>query len=84
MPQHKSAEKRIRQSAKRHARNKANLSKIKTLIKNVRSAKEKEKAVAALKIAAKTLDQLGAKGVIHKNRAANQKSKLTKFVNAIK
>lgn len=84
MPQHKSAEKRIRQSAKRHARNKANLSKIKTLIKNVRSAKEKEKAATALKIAAKTLDQLAAKGVIHKNRAANQKSKLTKFVNAIK
>ncbi len=84
MPQHKSAEKRIRQSAKRHARNKGNLTKIKTLIKNVRSAKEKEKAATALKIAAKTLDQLAAKGVIHKNRAANQKSKLTKFVNAIK
>ncbi|MBI3586522.1 MAG: 30S ribosomal protein S20 [Ignavibacteriales bacterium] len=84
MPQHKSAEKRVRQSARRHTRNKANLSKIKTLVKNVRTVKEKDKAAAALKIAVKTLDQLAGKGVIHKNRAANQKSKLTKLVNALK
>lgn len=84
MPQHQSAEKRVRQSAKRHARNKANLSKIKTLVKNVRTATEKDKAATALKIAIKTLDQLAGKGVIHKNRASNQKSKLTKVVNAIK
>ncbi len=57
---------------------------MKTLIKRVRAAKEKEKAAEALKIAVKTLDQLAAKGVIHKNKAANQKSKLTKLVNAIK
>lgn len=84
MPQHKSAEKRVRQSARRHARNKAYLSKMKTLVKKVRSLKDKEKAAAALKIAVKTLDQLATKGVIHKNNAANQKSSLTKFVNAMK
>lgn len=84
MPQHKSAEKRVRQNAKRHTRNKANLSKIKTLVKNVRTAKEKDKAAAALTIAVKALDQLAGKGVIHRNRASNQKSKLTKLVNAIK
>ena len=84
MAQHKSAEKRTRQNIKRHARNKAALSRVKTLIRNVRSAKEKEKAAAALKLAVKTLDQLAAKGVIHKNKAANQKSSLTKFVTAIK
>lgn len=84
MPQHKSAEKRVRQSARRHARNKADISKMKSVIKKVRSSKEKEKAAAALKIAVKTLDQLSAKGIIHKNKAANQKSSLTKFVNALK
>jgi len=84
MAQHKSAEKRARQSARRHARNKANLSKIKTLIKKVRSAKDKEQAAAALKIAVKTLDQLAAKGVIHRNTASNQKSRLTKLVNGMK
>jgi small subunit ribosomal protein S20 len=84
MAQHKSAEKRARQSVLRHARNKANVSKIKTLIKKVRTAKDKEQAAAALKIAVKTLDQLAAKGVVHENRASNQKSKLTKLVNAMK
>jgi small subunit ribosomal protein S20 len=84
MAQHKSAEKRTRQNVKRHTRNKAVLSRMKTLIKNVRSAKEKEKAAAALKMAVKALDQLASKGVIHKNKAANQKSSLTKFVGTLK
>ena len=44
----------------------------------------RNKAAAALKIAVKTLDQLASKGVIHKNKAANQKSSLTKYVNTIK
>ncbi|HCA79980.1 MAG TPA: 30S ribosomal protein S20 [Bacteroidetes bacterium] len=84
MAQHKSAEKRARQNVHRHARNKAALSKLKSLIKKVRSAKEKEKGVAALKIAVKTLDQHAAKGLIHKNKASNQKSSLTKYVNSLK
>ena len=84
MAQHKSAEKRSRQNVRRYARNKAVLSKMKTQIKKVRSAKEKDKAAAALKIVVKTLDQLAAKGLIHKNKAANQKSSLTKFVNNLK
>lgn len=84
MPQHKSAEKRVRQSEGRHLRNKADLSRVKTLVKKVRSAKEKGSAEAALKTATKVLDQMAAKGVIPKNNASNQKSKLAKFVNAMK
>jgi len=84
MPQHKSAEKRVRQGARRHARNKASLSKMKTLIRKVRSTTEKEKAATALKQAVKHLDQLAAKGLIHRNKAANQKSQLTRFVNSMK
>lgn len=84
MAQHKSAEKRTRQYAKRHIRNKAVLSRMKTLIKNVRSATEKDKAAAVLKVAVKALDKLASKGVIHKNKAANQKSSLTKFVSTLK
>jgi len=84
MPQHKSAIKRVRQSARRHARNKAGLSRIRTLVKNVRNAKEKEKAEAALRTAVKFLDRLASKGLIHRNKAANQKSKLTKMVRGIK
>lgn len=84
MAQHKSAEKRTRQNVVRHMRNKAALSRVKTLVKNVRSAKEKDKAAAALKLAVKALDQLASKGVIHKNKASNQKSSLTKYVTKLK
>jgi small subunit ribosomal protein S20 len=84
MAQHKSAEKRARQNIKRHARNKASLTRMKTLIRNVRSAKDKEAGTAALKTAVKALDQLGSKGLIHENRASNQKSALTKFVSKMK
>lgn len=84
MPQHKSAEKRIRQNARRAARNKARLSRMRTLIKKVRSAKEKKEAETALKTAVQYLDRLAAKGVIHRNKAANQKSRLTRFVRSVK
>ena len=84
MPQHKSAVKRVRQSKRSAERNKARLSKLKTLVNNVQTSKNKEEAAAALKIAVKYLDQLGAKKTIHKNKASNLKAKLTKFVNKIK
>jgi small subunit ribosomal protein S20 len=84
MPQHKSAVKRARQYASRAESNKNHLSKVKTLVKKVRSSKIKEEASLALKDAVKYLDQLAAKGIIHKNSASNQKSRLTKFVNKIK
>lgn len=83
MPQHKSAVKRVRQSAKRAIRNKAALSKMRTLIKKVRSAKTKADGTAVLKTVGKYLDRLGAKGVIKKNMASNQKSRLAKFVNKL-
>jgi len=53
-------------------------------IKAVRSAAEKVTALAELKKTVKLLDQLAAKGVIHKNKAANNKSSLTKHVNKLK
>jgi small subunit ribosomal protein S20 len=83
MPQHKSAEKRVRQTKRRTERNKANLSKMKTLIKRVRMAKTKEEGTVALRRAVKYLDELAAKGTIHKNKASNQKSALAKFVNKL-
>jgi small subunit ribosomal protein S20 len=84
MPQHKSAEKRVRISAKRHVRNKADITKMKTAVKNVRNAASKADAEAALKKAIKLLDQFSAKKVIHRNKASNQKSKLTSVVNKMK
>ena len=57
---------------------------MRSAIKRVRSTTEKEKALLELKKTAKLLDQLAAKDVIHKNKAANNKSALTKLVNKLK
>ena len=81
---HKSAQKRARQTKKRTERNKIYKSKIKTVVKNVLSAKTKEKGETELKKTASTLDRMATKGIIHKNNAANKKSRLTRFVNKLK
>ncbi len=83
MAQHKSAEKRTRQSLKRRTYNKHNKALMKTLIKKVRSEKDKSKAELYLKEAVSKLDKLASKGIIHKNKAANQKSKLTRIVGKL-
>jgi small subunit ribosomal protein S20 len=83
MAQHKSAEKRARQSAKRRTINKEKKSEMKTLLRNVTTEKDKEKAAGALKEAVSTLDKLASKGLIHKNKAANQKARLAKLVNKL-
>lgn len=84
MAQHLSAERQARRSVKHRERNRAYMSKMKTALKRVRSAKEKDKAAVELKKALKLLDQLAAKGIIHRNNAANKKSSLTKYVAALK
>ncbi len=83
MPQHKSALKRVRQSTRRAIRNKAQVSRIKTLVKKVRTSKVKADGQKALTAAVKYLDQSAAKGIIHKNKASNLKSSLTKLVNKL-
>ncbi|MGK9475349.1 30S ribosomal protein S20 [Melioribacter sp. OK-6-Me] len=83
MAHHKSAIKRIRQTEKRTKRNKAALSKVKTLIKKVYSSENVEVAEKNLKEAVSTLDKESARGRIHKNNAARKKAALTKFVNKL-
>ncbi|MBI1804048.1 MAG: 30S ribosomal protein S20 [Ignavibacteriae bacterium] len=84
MAQHLSAERQARKALKHRTRNKAYMSRMKTAIKRVREEKDKEKASTALKRVTKLLDQLAAKGIIHRNNAANKKSSLTKYVSSIK
>lgn len=83
MAQHKSAVKRARQSAKRRAVNVQLKSEVKTVLKTARTETDKEKAAVALKEAVSTLDKLASKGIIHRNKAANQKSKLVKHLNKL-
>ncbi|MEW6472929.1 MAG: 30S ribosomal protein S20 [Actinomycetota bacterium] len=78
----KSQKKRILTNAKRHERNKAVRSELKTRIKNADKAAVNgaEDTEAYVRRAVKALDMAAAKGVIHKNQAANRKSKLMKRV----
>jgi small subunit ribosomal protein S20 len=78
----KSQKKRNLQNARRHERNKAVRSELKTRIKTAdRAAGEgAENTDEAVRRAVKALDMAAAKGIIHKNQAANRKSKLMKRV----
>lgn len=80
---HKSAQKRARQTIKRTDKNKKTKVLIKGSIKKVLSSTEKEVAVTEFKKAVRTLDRAATKGLIHKNKAANEKSKLAKHVNKV-
>jgi small subunit ribosomal protein S20 len=84
MAQHKSAEKRARVEARRATRNGHSRSRMRTAVKQIRTSTDKAKAAEDLKKATKLLDKLAAKGIIHKNKAANLKSRLTKLVNNLK
>ncbi len=84
MAQHRSAEKRARMSRRRGERNAGWKSRMRTEIKRIRTSGDKAKAAADLKRTVKLLDQLAAKGVIHRNKAANLKSRLTLLVNRLK
>ena len=84
MAQHPSAEKQARKALKHRARNRRYISIMKTAIKRVVQSKEKDKATVELRRAVKLLDQLAAKGIIHRNNAANKKSRLTKLVTSLK
>lgn len=83
MAHHKSALKRIRTSRKRRMENRHNRSKLHSLTKAVHTAESKETAQAALNNAMPVIDKMAAKGLIHKNKAANRKSRLAKYVNKI-
>ena len=83
MPQHKSAIKRDRQSKKRRLENRTKRSKMRTLVKKVLKTSEKPEAEVLLKEATSYVDRMAKIGIIHKNKAANTKSRLTKFVNTL-
>jgi small subunit ribosomal protein S20 len=83
MATHKSAIKRHRQSLKRRAMNRSRKSELKTWIKKVRTAQDKETAKAAYNKVVSLLDKLATKGIIHKNKASNQKSRLALFINKL-
>lgn len=86
MPHHKSAEKRLRQTEKRTAINRARLSRVRTFVKKVESAigsGDKEAAQSAFRIAQPELHRATTKGVLHKNTVARKLSRLAARINAL-
>ena len=86
MANHKSAEKRVRQNAKRNEINRSNRSKLRTSIKKLRTAvagSDKSASTELLNPTVSLIDKAVNKGIIHKNTAARYKSRLTKHFNAL-
>jgi small subunit ribosomal protein S20 len=86
MPNHKSAEKRVRQTTKRNAINRSNLSSLRTQIKKLRtalSAGDKNHSLELLNPTISSIDKAVNKGILHKNTAARYKSRLTIHVNEL-
>lgn len=83
MPNHKSAEKRVRQTERRNEVNRRNRSRLRTEIKKLRTAisgKDGENSQTLLPTTVSMIDKMVSKGVLHRNAAARYKSRLTKHV----
>ena len=83
MAHHLSAKKRIRQTETRRVRNKYNARTTRNAVKKLRETTEKEAAAEQYPQVVAMLDKLAKTNVIHKNKAANLKSKLAKHVNSL-
>ena len=85
MPNHKSAEKRVRQNEKRRVINRSHRSKVRTYIKRLRAALDSagkgEDVQTVLPEVISVIDKSVQKGVMHKNAAARYKSRLTVRAN---
>jgi small subunit ribosomal protein S20 len=82
----KSQQKRVRTNAKATERNRSVKAELRTAVRSTREAVQagdKGAAEAALKTAGVRLDKAASKGVIHKNQAADRKSKLAQQVASI-
>jgi len=78
VPRIKSSIKDVRRTKRRHAANRAALSRLKTAIRTVRRSAEAERA-EALSQAFKVIDKAAQSGLIHRNAGARYKSRLTKL-----
>lgn len=86
MPNTESAKRSLRKKEVRRLRNRAERSALRTTVKKVRvavGAGDAAQSKEALQVAIKRLDQAADKGLIHKNKAARDKSRLTKAFNKL-
>lgn len=83
MANHKSSIKRIRQAEVKRLRNRYVAKTTRNSVKKIRAITDKEEAKKLYPSIASMLDRLAKRNVIHKNKAANLKSKLAHHVNSL-
>jgi small subunit ribosomal protein S20 len=83
MANHKSSIKRIRQTEKRKLHNRYYAKTARNAVRKLRGTTDKAAATEMLPKISSMLDKLAKRNIIHKNKAANLKSKLTVFVNKL-
>lgn len=83
MANHKATQKDVRQAAKRRERNKYYGKTTRNAIRDLKDLTDKAEAGKKVTEVASMIDKLAKRGIIHRNKAANLKSKLTKKVNGL-
>lgn len=83
MANHKSALKRIRANETKRALNRYQAKTTRTFIKKLKGTTDQGEAQELFKKVSSMLDRLAKRNIIHKNKAANNKSKLAKHINAL-
>jgi small subunit ribosomal protein S20 len=83
MANHKSAEKRIRQTETRNVENRYHAKTTRNAVKKLRNLTDKTEAQELLPKVSSMLDKLAKQKVIHSNKASNLKSSLSKHVSSL-
>ena len=83
MANHKSSMKRIRQTKARTLHNRYYAKTMRNAVRKLRAMTDKEEAIKLYPSVQKMLDKLAKTNVIHKNKAANLKSSLSKHINKL-
>ncbi len=83
MANHSATKKDVRQSRKRNERNRYYGKTTRNAIRDIKAIDDKKAAGDQLPVVAAMIDKLAKRGTIHKNKAANLKSKLAKSINAL-
>jgi len=83
MANHKSALKRIRQTQKKRTANRYFHKSTRNAVRGLRAMTDAKEAGELLPVVSSMLDKLAKRNIIHKNKAANLKSSLTKHVNGL-
>lgn len=84
MANHKSTKKSVRKNAKRREINRYYGKTMRNSIRDIRNETDADKKAEDLSSVVSKIDRMAKRGVIHRNKAANLKSKLAKHINAAK